>query len=364
MGLAIVFDGQPGQLRKQLIEAPRPEGAEILIAVEACTLCGSDLHSLEGRRQVPVPTVLGHEIVGRIIEFGSTAPRVDWRGTALAVGDRVTWAIVASCGDCFFCQRGLPQKCQHGVKYGHEALRPGYELRGGLAQECLLAPGTALFRLSEKLPLSVVCPASCATATVAAALESAGDDLRDRDVLVLGAGMLGLTACAMLSASGASSVSSVDVSVERRDLAQQFGAANCVDACDRIALQDGGELRSNSLPTKPTGFDVVLDFTGSPQAMADALPHLRIGGVCVLVGAVFPTDPLSVLPEQIVRRQLTLRGIHNYAPRHLDRAVEFLTQQHASFPFESLVSEWHSLDAIPDVLASHPTAIRIGVRCA
>jgi threonine dehydrogenase-like Zn-dependent dehydrogenase len=91
-----------------------------------------------------------------------------------------------------------------------------------------------------------------------------------------------------------------------------------------------------------------------------------MGGTLVLVGAVFPTVPVSLLPEQIVSPQLTVRGIHNDAPRHLVQAVEFLTAQHPRYPFASLVREWHSLSDIPAVL-SQPhrlPAIRINLHPA
>ena len=106
-------------------------------------------------------------------------------------------AVVANCGECFDCQRNLPQKCSNAVKYGHEAFRLGMELLGGLAEYCLLTTGTAIVRLPEDLLLEVICPASCATATIASALEN--HQVADRVVLVTGAGLLGLTACAMAS---------------------------------------------------------------------------------------------------------------------------------------------------------------------
>ena len=174
---------------------PAPEHSEVLVEVVACTFCGSDLHSLHGRRAVPVPTILGHEVLGKIAAFGPTAVRHDAAGEPMNVGDRVTWAIVASCGECFYCRRSLPQKCERQTKYGHEPLRPGRELTGGLADHCVLAPGTAIFRVPEQLPDATACPANCATATVAAALEAAGQ-VAGRSVLVMGCGMLGLTATA------------------------------------------------------------------------------------------------------------------------------------------------------------------------
>ena len=181
---------------------PEPAGAEVLVEVIACTLCGSDLHTMSGRRIEPVPTVLGHEILGRIVAFGPAAARRDAAGQPLGLGDRVTWAIVASCGECFFCRRSLPQKCERRVKYGHEALAPRRDLTGGLAEHCVLAPGSAIFRVPDRLPDEAACPANCATATVAGAIEAAGD-LAGRSVLIMGCGMLGVTASAWAASLGA-----------------------------------------------------------------------------------------------------------------------------------------------------------------
>ena len=201
---------------------PRPRGTEVLVEVIACTLCGSDLHSIHGRRSVPVPTILGHEILGRVVDFGPDASRVDAAGRPLGVGDRVTWAIVASCGDCFYCRRDLSQKCEHGFKYGHEPLRPGRELSGGLADHCLLVPGTSIFRVPADLSDAVACPSSCATATVAAALEAAGP-IAGRSVLILGAGMLGVTAAAWSRSLGACDVIVCDPNDDRLSSAAAFG---------------------------------------------------------------------------------------------------------------------------------------------
>ncbi|MFT3920919.1 MAG: alcohol dehydrogenase catalytic domain-containing protein [Myxococcales bacterium] len=212
---AAIFAGTPGQIELQEILPPEPGAGEILVRILGCTLCGSDLHTFEGRRQAPVPTVLGHEIVGRIEALGANAPRHDMAGKNLQVGDRVTWAIVANCGECFYCERKLPQKCLAAVKYGHEKLQPGRELLGGLAEHCLLTPGTSLVRLPDDLPLEVACPANCATATAAAAVEAAGD-LGGAVVCVLGAGLLGLTVCAMVKSRGAAEVICVELDPRRR----------------------------------------------------------------------------------------------------------------------------------------------------
>jgi putative phosphonate catabolism associated alcohol dehydrogenase len=245
------------------------------------------------------------------------------------------------------CQHGLPQKCLHGTKYGHEAFKPGRELLGGLAEHCLLVEGTAAVKLPETLPLSVACPASCATATIAAAMEAAGT-LTGRSVCLFGAGMLGLTACAMARAFGAGPILCVDPVPQRREQALRFGATHTIspDALTETVqtLSDDGKV------------DVVIELSGKTAALDAAWPLLRTGGTLVLVGAVFPDAPVSW--------HLTIRGIHNYAPRHLRSAVQFLAEHHESAPFAELVSNWYPLRDIREAFAAGAKsgAIRVGVK--
>jgi len=303
MGTAAVFVGaqQPLQLRR--FDVPHPETGEALVRVTACTLCGSDLHTYEGRRAAPAPSILGHEIIGRIETLGPGAPLQDQNGLPLSPGDRVTWAIASSCGRCFFCLRRLPQKCETMVKYGHEQLQAGREWTGGLAQYCMLAPGAAIFRIPDSLSDEAVCPANCATATVAAALRAAGE-LRGGAVLIQGAGMLGITACAMARVAGADEVICCDINPARLRKAEEFGATRVAYAADAAAA-----VRS---VTGKYGVDIALEVSGSPAAFETGLPLLRIGGVYVLVGGVFPTPPTAIQMEDVIRRLLTIRGVHNY----------------------------------------------------
>jgi putative phosphonate catabolism associated alcohol dehydrogenase len=351
-----VFEG-PGKLRLQQLNPPALNTGELLVEVLGCTLCGSDLHSFTGRREVAVPTVLGHEIAGRVVAIGpgsqGGAPHaVD--GEPIAVGDRVVWAVVASCGSCDRCRRGVPQKCRHGVKYGHARLDEGREPLGGLGSHCLLLAGTSIVRLPESLPLEVACPAGCATATVAAALEPAGD-LTGLRVGVFGLGMLGLTACAMAREAGAAGVLGIDPDAARRQRSEDFGAT-------AVATPDGlpallGDAASD-------GLDLVLEMSGSPAAVTAALAAAGVGASVHLVGSVFPAGSVPLDPEQLVRRQLSIRGTHNYAPRHLQQAVTFLERCHVRYPFAGLVESWLPLAEVEAAFerAMASGAVRIGVR--
>jgi alcohol dehydrogenase len=309
---------------------PEPVGGEILVEVAACTLCGSDLHTIQGKRVEPTPTVLGHEILGRVVAFGPTAPRRDLRGEPIEPGTRVIWSIVANCGDCFYCGRDLPQKCERKHKYGHMRIRGDHGLSGGLAEHCLLVEGTSIVCIPQDLSDETACPASCATSTVAAALEAAGS-LSGRSILIMGCGMLGVTAAAWASTLGSSIVIASDTSGDRRELCQAFGAdvtERPEELADRVA-----EL------TEGRGVDAILELTGSPDAFELVEPLARIGGTIILVGSTYSARAVSISLEHVVRRCSNIRGLHNYAPRHLMQALSFL-DNHREFPFDSLVGPW------------------------
>jgi alcohol dehydrogenase len=347
-GLAMLFHG-PGQaLEPRQIEVPDPLGAEILARVAGCTLCGSDLHTFHGRRAGPVPAILGHEILGRVEAFGPEAPRVDARGEVLREGDRVVWSLVASCGACERCVGGLPQKCVRAFKYGHEAIKEGSPPRGGLSEFCSVVPGTTVLRVPDSLPDALAGPAGCATATVAAIL-GAAPEVRGRTVLILGAGMLGLTAAAMAHDRGAAAIIVCDLHAARLDRARQFGATAAATPAELPALI-------------PDGADVAIDLAGTPPAFELGLASLRDGGWFGLAGAVFPSAPVPLVVERVVRRHLTLAGLHNYAPGHLLAALDFL--ERTPFPFADLVSAWLPLERADEAirLAAGPDALRVGVR--
>lgn len=355
---AAVYKGTPHAIEVRQLELPEPGPGEILAENLGCTICGSDLHTFSGRRTTPVPTILGHEMVGRIVGFGEGAPTEDLAGQPLRVGDRVTWAIVASCGECSLCRKGLPQKCKHAVKYGHIAFAPGRELFGGYAEHCLLAKGSALMRLPDDMPLSVACPANCATGTAAAAIAAATEELgslRGQAVCVQGLGLVGLTTCAMAHAAGASAVVCVDPSPDRRAVATKFGADACItpDALAETAREiNGGD-----------GFDTVLECAGPSTNFPAALNATRLGGTVVLVGSTYPDEPVAIQVDQIVRRNLRIRGIHNYTPADLRTAVEFLTEHHQHMPFAEVVGPWIPLAEIHLALdtAAEAKSLRVGV---
>lgn len=317
---AAIWTGDGVDVKK--VDIPELREGETLVRVRLATVCGSDLHTVAGRRPAPCPSILGHEAVGEVVAVGPGAPS--------GVGERIVWSVTVVCGRCARCWSGRTAKCLYVRKIGHEPFAGDWALSGAYAEHIVLPPGTALARVPDAMPDAVAAPAACATATVMATLEAAGD-LDGRRVLICGAGMLGVTAAAACAAAGAR-VRIIDIDPRRLELADRFGAT-----------PDGG-----------SPVDIAIDFSGSTDAVSGALAQLDIGGVLVLAGSVFPVARLAVDPEVIVRHWLTITGVHNYESRHLVQAVAFLGRTLDLYPWGAVVSEPVELDAIAAALVPAP----------
>lgn len=312
---------------------------DVLVVVELSTICGSDVHTVRGHRSAPAPLVLGHESVGRVVALGDAgATYVD--GAPVRVGDRIVWSVAVTCGACDRCVSGLTQKCRTLEKYGHERIGAHRELTGGFASHVQLRGGTAIVRAPETLPAQTLAPASCATATAWAAVARAARDrdLRGARVRIYGAGLVGLSAAAIALEQGAI-VEVIDPHPGRAAFAVSLG--------------------TSTLDHEP---DVVIEASG--HAVSKAIDEVATGGTVVLIGSVFSAPAVPLDAESIVRRMITLTGVHNYTAGDLAAAVDFLAGVGRAYPFAEMVTHVRPLSELDEALseASGPDApLRIGI---
>jgi putative phosphonate catabolism associated alcohol dehydrogenase len=352
-GKAAIFNGQGKPFEFITREVPFIKPGEILVKVRYTTLCGSDIHTYNGRRIEPAHVVLGHEITGDILWIDPAHPGKDFRGEPIEAGDRVTWSIFSVPAGIIAPRPDMPQKSSSLFKYGH-VLADGEELfNGGLADYCILRSNTALIKISKSIPLKVAATISCAHSTITGALRVAGD-LTGKKVIVFGAGLLGLSCVAMCKEAGAAGISIVDVDPGRLHWGEKFGA--------NAAYPYPGEEAVLPLPWPEA--DVVFDMTGDPQAMKMGVDSLAVGGYAIWIGAVYPAKPVAIDAQKVVRKLLQIRGLHNYNYEDFVNATSFIENNHQKYPFEELVEKEYSLEDIEEAFtfAGNSKPVRVGIK--
>jgi putative phosphonate catabolism associated alcohol dehydrogenase len=339
--------GKPFQLDRKEYHPELGEG-EVLVKILLSTICGSDLHTIEGKRKEDTPCILGHEAVGEIIEINSR--------NEFAIGDRVTWTIADSCGECPACtEYGLPQKCTELFKYGHASIHNGSGLNGCYASHIHIRKGTHLVKLPASVTNEMAAPANCALSTMVNAISQMKSI--PKSAVIQGGGLLGIYTCGLLKEKGVEQIFCLEINKDRFSLIEAFGAT-VVDA------KDAEKATNFILEQLPEGVDVVFEVAGVKELVPQGLKLLRFGGEYILAGLVHPNSQLTITAEQIIRKCLKIIGVHNYAPWHLEEAVSFLARNRDRFPFHSLVSPAYPLEDLADAVveAQSQKWARVSVR--
>ena len=295
----------------------RPE--EVVLDVEACGVCGTDLHILEVPPGHPaeVGVVLGHEIVGVVSEAGADV-------TSLRPGERVAVAPNVWCGHCAWCRRGLRQHCENVTTIG-------IFVDGGLAPHVRI-PARACYPVSADLPAHVAALAEPLSTVVHGARRAAV--FPGETAAVLGAGPVGLMFTALFRAAGAR-VLVVEPAEDRRALAAEMGAETVLDA-------RGAELRTVVLEaTGGLGAEVVVDAVGSQ--LPTTLELAAKGGRIVLFG-VNTEARAEIAQAEITRNELTLVG--SFVGQDVFPAAIRLLEQ-GRIDFGRLVTHRISVDDLP-----------------
>jgi len=277
-----------------MMDVPHPAIGpnDVLIEITKTAICGTDVHIYEwndwARRTIPTPMVVGHEYVGLVKDFGSEV-------VGLKKGARVTGEGHITCGHCRNCRAGRQHLCRatHGV---------GVDLPGAFA-EYLCLPAGNVFQLSDRIPDDI---ASFMDALGNATHTALSYDLVGEDVLITGAGPIGMMAVAVCRHVGARHIVVTDVNDFRLGLAMQCGATRAINVAgtDPVAAlhQTMGELGMSE------GFYVGLEMSGVPDAFRNMLDVLNVGARVGLLG--IPSRPFAVNWDQVIFKGLEIKGIY------------------------------------------------------
>lgn len=271
-------------------DIPRPEVGhnDVLIKVGHSAICGTDIHIYQwdewARNSVPVPLAIGHEFSGQIVECGSEV-----RG--FEPGDRVSAEGHITCGVCRNCRAGRRHLCMNTAGVGVN--------RPGAFAEYVAVPAFNVFKLPDAISddmASILDPLGNATHT------ALSFDLVGEDVLITGAGPIGIMAVAIARFSGARHIVITDVNDYRLDLARTMGASAALNVT-RESLDD--TMKSLGMTE---GFDVGMEMSGNPSAFRDMLRTMHHGGKIAILG--IPPDETAIDWNQVIFKGLVLKGIY------------------------------------------------------
>jgi 2-desacetyl-2-hydroxyethyl bacteriochlorophyllide A dehydrogenase len=303
---AVTFQA-PMEVRVE--QRPEPELGgrdDAIVAIEASGICGSDLHIYHGRVKMEPGFTIGHEFVGRVVAAGDAVTRV-------REGERVLGCFHTACGTCFYCLRGVYQKCERVRVFGHgEALG---SLPGTQADQALVPMANMTLRpVPDGVSDDVALFAGDVMGTAYHAVES-GDVRAGDSVAVLGLGPVGLCAVQIAVAAGAGPVLAIDSVTERLEVARRFGAVP-------VHLTEENPREVVRTLTGGRGVATAIDAVGHPDALDLAIRVARSAGTVVAIGVY--AEPCQVHMGVVWIKALTLRTGQANVIGHVDRVLGML----------------------------------------
>ncbi|MEQ8828569.1 MAG: L-threonine 3-dehydrogenase [Alphaproteobacteria bacterium] len=269
-------------------DAPKPGPRDVLIRVQRAAICGTDLHIYNwdswAQKTIPVPMIVGHEYCGIVEAVGEEV-------TLVKVGQRVSGEGHLVCGHCRNCRGGREHLCINTVGVGVN--------RQGAFADLLTIPEHNVFAVPEDIPDDVVAILDPLGNAVHTALSY---DLVGEDVLITGAGPIGLMAAAVCRHVGARHVVVTDLSDDRLRLAESMGATRGVRA-DKEPLKD--VMRELGMTE---GFDVGLEMSGAAPAMTDMINAMNHGGKIALLGLF--SKPVEIDMTAAIFKGLQFKGVY------------------------------------------------------
>ncbi|WP_458095193.1 zinc-binding dehydrogenase [Roseomonas sp. WA12] len=338
--------GRPVKI--ECVPVPRgPEPGALIVRTTACSICGTDVHLSRGNLSLAVdlPIILGHEMVGRIMAIGEGAER-DSVGQPLAIGDRILWTHTA-CGNCYWCTVARqPTLCENRRAYMYENIEKPPYLLGGFSEYGYVLPQSGRIRVPDNLSDAVASLCSCAFRSVMNAFDNLGGIDPSEHVAIQGAGPLGILAAAVARVAGARSVSVIGAPDDRLALAREFGATHTFTIQGTTHAERAAEIRAL---TDGRGPDVVMEFTGHPDAFGEGIDLVRKGGRYVTVGQL-GAGTTTFSPSTIVKKNIRIIGSFSGDAKSYWKALQFASAHIDRIPFERMITGRYTLDEVNTAL--------------
>ncbi|MBA7578974.1 5-exo-hydroxycamphor dehydrogenase [subsurface metagenome] len=306
-------------------------------------ICGTDVHQHNGDLTIksPLPNIQGHETIGRIVKLGNGRVH-DVSGEHLKIGDRIMW-IHVDCGECYWCEVvRRPVLCANRFGYG-------FALRGGFAEYTYIIPATKVVKVPDELADEEAIGAGCAFRSVVAGFERLGGIGLQENVVIQGAGPIGLYSLLLAVEGGAGKTIVIGAPKKRLDLALKWGADHVINIDE---IKDPAQRKEQILDlTNGRGPEIVVEGSGVPVAFNEGLEMIQKGGKYLVMGQTSAAT-IPVAPGIIVGKNLRVIGSASADITHVYRALQFIKNKRTKYPFADLVSNKYQLEQINDALAN------------
>ena len=321
------------EIREYPIPEVPPDGG--LVAVEMAGVCGSDVKYYHGKIRLPLPIILGHEILGRVVKLGREAASIH----RVKEGDRVIFKGAIGCGRCADCRRGAARFCRQRTTYGGRTTcaNPPY-LFGGFADYVYLAPDVLLTKISDTLaPQAAVLIGAVMANGYQWAIKQGGVKMGDF-VLIQGPGQQGLACTFAARQAGAARifVSGIKRDAKRLALAQRFGAHRTILADEDRVVDVVREETAGAMA------DVVIDVSGNPEAIKTSVDCVRRQGTIVLGGLTGDTTVTPLTTDKFVWGEIRLQGVFTADNDAIEATMRLLEE--TKFPIQDMVSHVFSVE--------------------
>ena len=346
-GISAVWHSSDKSWELRELPLPKLENDAIQIRVKATSVCGSDLHvwrgdGLDKNAPPPDPMVFGHEMMGVVASLGEKI-KTDSLRNPLKEGDRVAYSYFFPCTKCYNCIRGEFGACKY--RMGRKPLDEFPYCNGGFAQYYYLRSPQYVFKLPDTISDAAAAPINCALAQVYEALHLGGVRLGD-NIVIQGAGGLGVNATAVAKELGASKIIVIDGQKPRLDLAKKCGATHTIDM-NEFPTPESRIDRVMEL-TSGIGADKVVEVVGFPSAVEEGIKMVRMRGIYLEVGHISPNSFASIDVTGLVSNQIRFYGIQHYDPWIIPNAIDFIERTKDKYPLTNVISHEFPIEKIDE----------------
>ena len=348
--VAMLVDKKKIEVKEYAI--PELQDDDILVKVEGCGVCGTDVHEWKADPFGIIPVTLGHEGTGEIIALGKNV-KMDTAGNPIKVGDKIVTSVI-SCGECYICrnQPANTNLCDNQGVFGLIPHGDANPLTGWFATHLLIRGKGATYFVVNDLDLQerMLLELACVCVHALKRANSTGLINFNSKVLIQGLGPVGLVMCSVLRAAGVNHIIAIDGTAKRLEMAKKLGVKTVISFKEVATLEERVKMVKSL--ANGVGVDFAFQCTGAPAAAKDIYEYIRRGGGLCVMGFFVNNGEYSVNPHfAMCNKEINIVGSWDYSADDYPTTMAFLRQaREMNIPIKELITHTFPLDKLNEAM--------------